>query len=260
MSDVLTSALSECGAILVCFDSTDSTNMRAREYAKNTDAKCPAFFIADSQTAGRGRLGRSFYSPECAGLYMTLLIKVSHDTELFSRITAIAAVCASDAVYESFGTRAKIKWVNDLYIGERKVAGILAESFVERGERYVALGIGINIFKSELPEDIASKAVSLFANDGGNDWREERDKIAFCLAKKLLDATKKLDFTEYIEKYREYSCVIGKHIVFWRGGEEISATALDVSDSGALLVLCDDGERAELSSGEITLFVKREET
>lgn len=242
--------------VFIRFENTDSTNMRAREYAKEKNAEVPAFFIADMQSAGRGRLGRSFYSPDCAGLYMTLLFKSEPNSEIFARITAIAAVCASDAVFECTGIRTKIKWVNDLYSENRKVAGILAESFVENGERFVALGVGINIFETVFPIDIADKAGALLSSEAGVDWREKRDELALCLGKKLLEAVKKLDFGEYIEKYREYSCVIGKKIRFSRRENEYFATALDITDSGALLVLCENGEKEELSSGEISVFVE----
>ena len=251
--------LPKYGIHTVTFECTDSTNMRAREYAAQKDANIPALFIADMQTAGRGRLGRSFYSPDRAGLYMTLLIKAAEHSELFSRITAIAAVAASDAIFECFEIKAKIKWVNDLYIGERKVAGILAESFVENSERFVALGIGINIFSSDFPLEIADKATALLADKDCKECKETRDKLAVCLAKKLLDATKTIDFGEYIEKYREYSYVIGKRIRFFREGKEYAARALDVTDSGALLVLCENGEKVSLSSGEISVFLEREE-
>ena len=197
MSDMLRTALCDRRVSFVHFECTDSTNMRAREYVKQDGANIPALFLADTQTCGRGRLGRSFYSPDAAGLYMTFLMKTSDSSELFSRITSIAAVCASDAVFECFGVRAKIKWVNDLYVFGRKVAGILAESFVERDERYVALGIGINIFASDLPEEIKDKAAPLFSARGGNDWKERRDILVLSLTEKLLDATKKNSFPPY---------------------------------------------------------------
>ena len=118
----------------------DSTNEEARRYA-NGDAcvSIPALFIAEEQTAGRGRMGRSFFSPASTGLYASLLIEPPHDSERLLSFTALAAVAAMEAIRSHFGINVSIKWVNDLYLGQKKVAGILAESFVANGKRLSCL-------------------------------------------------------------------------------------------------------------------------
>lgn len=254
---VLLDELLKFGIKAFCYDSTDSTNARAREHVSVSE-DIPALFLSDAQSTGRGRLGRSFFSP-CGGLYMTLLAKAPSDAELFSRVTAITAVCASDAIYECFGIRSRIKWVNDLYLGGKKIAGILAECFEEKGQRYIAIGIGVNLFPSTLPDDISDKAGFLFEEGVNADVPATRDFLALCLAKKLVCALGEGDTSEIMKRYREYSCVIGKRIIYTRNGVSVCAVAKDISESGALVVILDDGEEVLLSSGEISVALEKGE-
>ena len=133
------------GISLIRYAITDSTNTRAKEYINSGDEPIPALFIADGQTDGRGRMGRSFYSPEQTGLYATLLFKAPKSEDRLLSLTSLAAVAAAEAIDELLGVSVEIKWVNDLYKNGRKVAGILAESFERYSQRYIALGIGINL-------------------------------------------------------------------------------------------------------------------
>ena len=238
---------------------TDSTNKRAREYAQSTDTpELPALFVADGQSEGRGRLGRSFFSPKGTGLYMTLLLPSPKSGEQFARLTSLSAVAVLEAIECRLGVKTQIKWVNDLYLDGKKVAGILAESFEASGIRCVALGVGVNIRTKDFPEFLGLKAGSLLESSQRFDV-EQRLELAAQISKRIIKALECEDTGEYMKKYREASCVIGKAIKITKNGSEQHGVALDINGDGALSVLLDSGERVELTSGEISLFVEEGE-
>ena len=244
------------GIQLFCYSVADSTNKRAREYCAEAElSPVPtALFIADAQSEGRGRLGRSFFSPASTGLYMTLLIEAPQNDK-FTLITALAAVAVREAVSRIFGVETAIKWVNDLYLGDRKVAGILAESFVAGERRYVALGVGVNLSTEDFPEELCRKAGSLISD--GKDAEELealRYALAFEICRGFLGSLRG-EAGAYMEQYRRHSCVIGKQMTFVRDGEERGGVALGITDCGELEVLLSTGERTLLSTGEISVKV-----
>ena len=235
------------------FKEIDSTNNEAKRYVKEGGA-LPALILAESQKEGRGRLGRSFFSSDNKGVYITVVLKTPGDNA-FLRGTAIAAVCVSEAIKELFGISTEIKWVNDIYYQSKKVAGILAESFLIDGERYVAIGFGINLY-TRIPDFLSDKAISLFPEyPDSYTLNMQRDALANLIAEKLLCALEKDDFSGYIEKYRKLSCVIGKEITFTENGCEYKGTAIDINAEGALEVKLDNGEIRFLASGEISVRV-----
>ena len=230
----------------------DSTNEEARRHAASGCAT-PALFVAEAQSAGRGRMGRSFYSPEQTGLYMSLLIDAPKSTDRMVALTAISAVAATDAIKSRFGIDLGIKWVNDLYLNSKKVAGILAESFVCGTQRYVVIGIGFNLCTDVFPDELAQKAGSL-----SQDLKlsaAQKTELACDVAERIINFSEHESLADVMKKYRSRSCVIGKKISYTAGTEKIHATALDITDSGALFVRLDDGSTRELSSGEISIFL-----
>lgn len=248
------SAFEENGILLFHYVSIDSTNKRAIEYARES-GECPALFWADSQTAGSGRLGRSFFSPDKTGLYITLLSELSGKERAFSLLTSLAAVCAREALRDVLGVSVSIKWVNDLYLDGKKVAGILAQSFFVGERQFVALGIGINLSTRDFPSELCGKAGSLLESCELDTDGVKRD-IALGFCKRLLGALEVKDFGEYMESYRQNSCVIGRRVRFSQNGVEHVGFAENITDDGALKVALDSGEKVLLSSGEISLFVE----
>ncbi len=246
----------EYSRLPVCFfESTDSTNAQARRYAEgHTDMDSPVLFIAQAQTHGRGRLGRSFYSPPRSGLYMTLLMRLPDDNELVTRLTPICAVAAAEAIRTMLGFELKIKWVNDLYFEHKKVAGILAESFSAQGVRYVALGIGINVTTDSFPEDIQNKAGALLRGEVKD--REMLCSLAQLICANIISAMEHEDVrTEYMREYKKRSCVIRRKIIFEECGRQMCGIALDITDSGTLVVECEDGKH-ELMCGEVSVYTE----
>ena len=235
------------------YEQIDSTNEEARRKAAS-GASTPALFIAGSQSAGRGRMGRSFFSPSGTGLYASLLIDAPADTDRMVLLTALTAVAATDAIKDRLGIELDIKWVNDLYLGSKKVSGILAESFVCDGKRYVVIGIGINLCTEQFPKELEQKAGSL--NGSLRLTKEQKRELALDVAQRVIEALHSESFQIIMQKYRSRSCVIGKKITYISGAGEVSATAIDITDSGALVVMLSDGSYTEISSGEISIFFK----
>ena len=236
----------------------DSTNLQARRLIEGASGEeiQPTVLLAEGQTAGRGRLGRSFYSPTDTGLYTSLIIESPSSLDKLLSLTALAAVAASEAIEAAFGINVGIKWVNDLYYNERKIAGILAESCISGTKRYIILGIGINLSTESFPDDILLKAGSLGVTKVTAKAKRE---LATDLFARLLDLLECEDTSRAMDIYRARSTVIGKRVSFLQNGTETTATALGVTDLGALTVRLDSGETLELASGEISIFVQKEQ-
>jgi BirA family biotin operon repressor/biotin-[acetyl-CoA-carboxylase] ligase len=235
----------------VRFKEIDSTNNEAKRYASEGGV-LPALILSESQRDGRGRLGRTFYSSDNKGVYMTLVFKAPSEN-FFLLGTSVAAVCVVESIKELFGISTEIKWVNDIYYKTKKVGGILAESFFVDDERYVAIGFGINLY-TQIPAELQEIAISLFPEyPDSYTLNMQRDALANRIAEKLLSVIEKEDYAKYMTKYRSLSCVIGHDIVFIENSCEYTAHALDVNDDGALAVKLADGSVRYLNSGEISV-------
>ncbi len=228
------------------FDVIDSTNLEAKRRIKS-GAKLPLVLVADSQTAGKGRMGRIFYSPDQTGLYMSYVFEPETDFQDSVTVTSAAAVAVVRAIEELTDLKPQIKWVNDIYIGNKKVCGILTEAMT--GEKTaIIVGIGVNITTSDFPEEIKNTATSLNAAVDKNDLLE-------CIIKHLTDLIKGLPKRTFLPEYKEKSNVIGKEVYFIKSGKAKEGIAVDINRNGALLVQTAEGLET-LSTGEITLRVK----
>ena len=227
----------------------DSTNTEARRYALS-GGKTPAVFVAEGQSGGRGRIGRSFYSPSGAGIYLSLLIEADECDCVF--MTSAVAVAVRRAILAVTGIETGIKWVNDIYLDGKKVAGILVESFFQNEKRYFIIGIGINIATAEFPEEIRSRAGSL-----GIDPLL-RSAIGAKLIGELCCVVSSPASADIIEEYRKSSVVIGKRISFTENGVTETGVAEGINEYGHLLVRLDGGSEKILCGGEITLRVNEE--
>lgn len=143
------------------FDSADSTNTRAKEFARRGSVD-GSLFLAHRQTAGKGRMGRSFSSPMDEGIYMSLLLRPDMSFSHISNITLLVAVAIIRALKKSCNITAEIKWPNDIILNEKKLAGILTEA----GQDYVIIGTGINVSNTCFPESIQETATSIFLETG----------------------------------------------------------------------------------------------
>ena len=229
-----------------------STNLLLKERA----AALPEWYtvIARQQTAGRGRMGRSFCSPEGSGLYMSVLLRPKLAAEDVSLITPAAAVAVCRAAEELGADRAEIKWVNDVLIRGRKVCGILTEAgFDPRtgAPDYAVLGVGINVTEPAggFPPEIADVAGAVFAA------REEDtpDRLAAAFLRQLYGIVEALPSRSFVAEYQARSCLPGRRVNVLRGGEARKARALAVDDRCRLLVRYEDGTEEALFSGEVSV-------
>ena len=235
---------------VVVFDEIESTNTEAKKYAACSDSGEAVLFIAKKQIAGRGRLGRSFLSQE-GGLYISYLSYPHVPIQNAIKLTAFAATALCETVYEFTGIEPKIKWVNDCFIGDKKLAGILTEGeFDESGKafKYTVVGIGVNLARVDFG-DLSDIATSLEAETGS---LPDIAEFSAALARRLLDfdiAKEKV----YMKKYRELSMLPGRRIKVITSRETYFATAEKIEDDGSLTVVKDSGETVNLISGDVSI-------
>lgn len=212
--------------------------------------------LAGEQTAGRGRMGRSFYSPPDSGLYMSLLLRPQIPATEAVRITACAAVAVAEAVEELSGLDTQIKWVNDVLVRGRKVCGILTEGSLDLesgGLSYAVVGIGVNtaVPAGDFPPELRQIAGALFGEDRPP---ELRCRLAAAVLDRLMDFYARLDDPVLWEAYRRRSLVLGREIdILAPGKEPEPATALDLDTDYGLLVSLPDGSLRKLNSGEVSV-------
>ena len=252
--DALAQQLQDLPIEIYRFPTLDSTNNEARRRLP-TQEKPYALYIAQEQSAGRGRRGRDFYSPPNTGLYMSLAQKTigtdstktlvqkttNTDSTKNTTLTAFVAVAVAEAVAEITGHQVGIKWVNDLYYQGKKVCGILCE----RVQDGTIIGVGINLLTADFPASIAETAGALMADI------TQKDRLTAAITRRL---AARPDTTEtYMHKYRARSLVLGKPVRFEQNGVWKEGVAEDIADDAALWVRLPSGERLSLRSGEITL-------
>ena len=235
----------------------ESTN---DELKRRAAAGCPTgtVLVAEQQTGGKGRLGRSFYSPPRGGLYMSLLLRPALPASECMAVTACTAVAVAAAAEQICGRRAEIKWVNDIMMDGKKLCGILTEGALSAETGlfdYLVVGIGVNVASAGFPEELREVATSMFG-DVGNP---PRDRVAAAILNLLFEKLETLPQRTFMDEYRARSCVIGREITmtdFSAGGEQVTARALDVDDDGGLVVETASGVRT-LHSGEVSVRVRK---
>lgn len=246
------------GLNLYVHKTIDSTNLAAKKLALE-GVEHGTVVVSNEQTKGRGRLGRDFYSPANSGIYLTLLLKPNFDISKSVLVTTAASVAVCRAIKNITGIDSQIKWVNDVYINNLKVCGILTEAIAdfETGTiEYIALGIGINchIPKTGFPNDIKSKA-------GAIETAFSRNKLAAEVINQVISLYNDIDSRSFINEYKEHSMVLGKeievikHYAPTQNQKSLKALAIDVDNDGGLLVEFEDGTREVLNTGEISIKI-----
>ena len=234
---------------IIYYDLIDSTNTRAKEYAKEmTENRDTVVFIADSQSAGRGRMGRSFVSNKGSGIYISILSYPKSSGIDAVSTTAKAAVALAEAVESVCECDIKIKWVNDLYLGGKKLAGILTEGEIGKDGKiaYQVVGMGINVYKSAISDEISAIATSL---EGETNSPPDRSILAARIIKEFL-----CDEKNYYKEYKSRSFVIGKKVTVIKQSESYEAEVLDINPDFSLEIdRC--GKKERLFTGEISLRI-----
>jgi BirA family transcriptional regulator, biotin operon repressor / biotin---[acetyl-CoA-carboxylase] ligase len=225
------------------YDTVDSTLSEAKR--RYSDGEKRFLIVTDEQTAGRGRRGRTFFSPKGAGLYLTLALPLSFSVEAAPSITAYAAVCVCRAVEALAGKQAGIKWVNDVFLDGKKVCGILTEAStsLESGMiEAVFIGIGVNVKPCEVPDEL--KEIVGFVDPG----KPIRNELAAHIANGLLRYEDNKD--AFLDDYRRRSLTIGRRVQCAVGNESFAAAAIGIDEWGGLIVRLNTGETRTLHSGE----------
>lgn len=257
---------------ITVFDSLPSTNSYLRSEAVN-GAPDGRVTVALAQSAGRGRLGRSFISPAGSGLYMSLLVRRAIDISRASLLTPLAAVAVCDALHGIGVSEAVIKWVNDIYIDGRKVCGILTDSaFLPRKEPgrdgkydggsflgYAVIGFGVNLFTPAggFPPEISERAGSIF-NSAGDAPHDAACRIAAGILRGVSEMLPYLEESTgatppFVAEYRKRSFLIGRSVTVIGSGEQYIAHVTGIDNLCRLLLRLPDGRETALSAGEVSI-------
>ncbi len=243
-------------------DKIDSTN----NYAKTLDfSGIPNIIIAEEQTKGRGRLGRSFHSPSAKGIYMTISFEPNFGLDKAMLITALSAVAVCKSFEEVVGIGPKIKWVNDIYLQGKKVSGILteAESNFETGAiSRINVGIGINCFEQNFPDEIKDKAA--YIGEGTKEY--SRNDLIAAIVNSFFDLIENFNRQKLLRDYKSRSMILGLPIRIYgtsqsalpeNGGRGVKARAIDIDENGGLVVEYLEGvmsrQMETITSGEVTI-------
>ena len=248
-------------ADLFVFDSVDSTNNVLKELASK-GAPSGTVVIADHQTGGKGRRGRSFISPPGVGIYLSYLIKPQSGYEKISDLTSWTAVAVSDAIRNAYGLDTNIKWVNDLLMNRKKICGILTEVSVEGESGFIdtcIVGIGINVNEtaSDFPPEVSGIATSVSLENDGRKF--SRSLLASEVIKTMdnLRTNWPDNSAYYLERYRQINITTGSRITAFpqmtESGNGITGTALEINEDFSLKVKFDDGSVRDLRSGEVSV-------
>ncbi len=242
--------------MIYIYETLDSTNNRAKELISQSTLH-GTIVIAQQQTAGKGRLGRSFFSPP-NGLYMSIVVKPDFDTNLLTLVTTAAAAATAESIEKVCGKKTGIKWVNDIYINEKKVCGILTEGIADahtgRIENLI-IGIGINTSLEGFPEDLLVTA-------GAVEGEYSKEELAAEVIRSVLDYIERIETKDFMQSYKNRSILTGKTVNVYKGAYKINpddelasrpAKVLGIDDNGGLTVIYTDGRRETLSTGEVTI-------
>lgn len=252
-SSVLVEKYLKTDCKVIVLDDIDSTNNYLKKLAEDGE-KENTIVIAKHQSGGKGRMGRSFFSPK-SGLYMSILLRPNFSAEKSLFITTATAVAVSDAIDSLSDKNSSIKWVNDVFIDSKKVCGILTEASIDfetGGLSYAVVGLGVNLYHPAdgFPEDIKNIAGTVFDSEISGD---EKAKFAAEIINGFFNIYNNFENSDFMKRYKRKSFILGKKINVIKGDKKTPATAIDIDDEARLLVEYETGERESLFSGEVSI-------
>ena len=242
------------GRELQVLDEVDSTNIAAKKLA-SAGAPHGTVIVADRQTMGRGRLGRTFVSPSGTGIYFTVIVRPEFSMDLTPMITTAASVAVAEAVEKLCGKETQIKWVNDVYLCGKKICGILTEASLGlemQSIDYAVIGIGVNVrsVRSEFSEQLSSIASSVEDETG---MSLDRNILCAEIINNLEKYISSLQERTFLPEYRRRELLTGNEITASVNGQQTSGKALGIDDNANLIVEFSDGIVKHLNSGEANL-------
>lgn len=236
------------------YETLGSTNQEAKKLALE-GLRDGTVVIANEQTAGKGRRGRSWVSPPGTGIWMTLLLRPDIQPQHASMVTLVAGLAVCEVIREVTGLEAEIKWPNDIVLNGKKICGLLTEMNSEIDYiNFVVIGIGINVNVAGFPDELEGIATSLLL-EGGQTYERK------VLVKRILERFEKYyklyleteDLRHMIEAYQEHCVNIGREVRVSRKNEVLIGTVKKVSDKGELIVTDDNGDERLIHSGEVSV-------
>lgn len=242
------------GRQVVFYKETDSTNNRAKESGEKGGVH-GTLFVADKQSAGKGRRGRTWESPEGSSIYMTILVRPDILPDRAPMLTLVMGLSAAEAIGEMTGVEAGIKWPNDIVIDGKKVCGILTEMATEIDYiNYVVIGVGINVNEKSFGDEIKKTAVSLRLATGKDFRRSEL--IAAVLRRFEKNYEQFLETGDLSGLQADYNKKLvnrGQDVRVFEPGNEYEAQAGGINEMGELVVTLPDGKKRCVFSGEVSV-------
>lgn len=242
------------GKSIEYFEVTDSTNQRIYDFAEKGREE-GLLAVAEEQTGGKGRRGRSWVSPPGTGIWMSLLLRPKVEPQKASMVTIVAALAMTKAMEKITGMEIRIKWPNDVVLNGKKVCGILTEMSAELEEiHYIIVGIGINANTESFPEDIQDRATSIYLESGKKV--ERAAFIAeFCVQfEQYYERFLEMGNLAFLkEEYESYLINIGREVKIIKKKEERVRKALGINELGELIVAKSDGTTEIIFSGEVSV-------
>lgn len=228
-------------------DIIDSTNDEMKRRAEKGEGEI-ALLVAEEQTKGRGTKGRSFFSPEGTGIYMTLLLRPKYAPEECTFLTVMAAVSCAKAIEKVMGIRSQIKWVNDIYFGGKKAGGILTQAHLSKSGKeleWAVVGIGINLSEPEggFPEELKEIATALCTTEGN-----VKNRLISEIVNEFIPRYRSLIGKEFIKEYSERLLGLNEEITVKEGEEEYKGTVIGTDDMCRLKIRLADGSVKLLNS------------
>ncbi len=233
------------------FNSLESTNTLAKELAVQGAAE-GTLVLAETQTAGRGRKGRYWFSPPGEGICLSMILRPDLSPFEVPRLTLLSAVAAADSVRNHTGLTALVKWPNDLFLGQRKLAGILTEISTDMDAvNHVIVGLGLNVNTAVFPPELSGTATSLFLESGRTYSRVGLLRQFLQEFETLYQAALSQGFDSVIQRLRTMTNTIGRRVTVTLNHQTHSGTAQDIDHDGALLIMDDNGRSLRVLSGDV---------
>jgi len=232
----------------------NSTNMLAKELAAH-EAPEGTVVLAEEQTEGRGRANRVWFSPAYENLYFTIVLRPCVRVDQVFVLTMVLALAASDAVKKEVGIRPMIKWPNDLYVGKKKMGGILTEFSVREKEvEYVILGLGLNVnWNPKEDESMLYPATSIFSETGMKASRSDLLIEILKSYERYYSNVKAGKIDDIYKRWNELSMIKGRTVEIHSGREIVRGNVLKIDQNGALVIINNDGAEKTIQSGDVSV-------
>lgn len=239
------------GYTIITLDAIGSTNEYLKQLWRDEKAQHGCLVIADTQTAGKGRLGRAWESPPGAGLWMSLLIKPSLPPDKHFAYSFAAAVAVAEAIEQTTRLRPELKWPNDVLLCQKKCCGILLESVTTGSEPWIIVGIGINVTQESFPDALSDTAISLQQAHAAPVHRLQ-------LLQNLIPALQSnfsSDSREILIKWQSYCRMFGAMVSVFQQDSVMEAKAVGLAPDGGLVVE-NEGKRIKVYAADVKIRLK----